>query len=73
MPTCPRRGRPTTAEMHKGLQTWLKIADAADAAGEAAAKEARLALLAVNTAASIRASAATATPGLAALYAGTGY
>ena len=73
---CAARGllRPTTAEMHKGLRTWLKIADAADAAGdEAAAKEARLALLAVNTAASIRASAATATPGVAALYAGTGY
>ena len=51
----------------------LALCDRTDAAGTGDAKQTRLALLAVNTAASVRARAPKAQPAKTLLYAGGGY
>ena len=56
------------------LKEWLALCDRTDSEGDGAdAKRARLALLAVNTAASVRARAPKAQPAKTLLYAGGGY
>lgn len=66
--------RPSEAAMASGLEEWLKLTAEADASDDAAGrKSARLALLAVNAAAAVRARASGASPGVALLYAGKGY
>lgn len=73
---CAARGllRPTKDEMTKGLTEWLKLSEAADATSDAETqKQTRLALLAINTAASVRASAKSTAPGVALLYSGKGF
>ena len=66
--------RPSSEEMRSGLKEWLALCDRTDAEGDGAdAKRARLALLAVNTAASVRARAPKAQPAKTLLYAGGGY
>ena len=72
---CVARGllKPTKAEMERGLAEWLRVVDKADAVSEDEGKRARLALLAVNTVASIREGAVAKEPGVALLYAGKGF
>lgn len=73
---CAARGllRPTRPEMRKGLDEWLALNAAADAAADEAKQQGtRLALLAINTAAGVRARAPRAAPAAALLYAGNGY
>ena len=65
--------KPTKAEMERGLAEWLRVVDKADAVSEDEGKRARLALLAVNTVASIREGAVAKEPGVALLYAGKGF
>ena len=66
--------RPSSDEMRSGLKEWLALCDRTDSEGDGAeAKRARLALLAVNTAASVRARAPKAQPAKTLLYAGGGY